>query len=87
MEEASKMRYPLKPSDILSQANIDAGRKNLCMDYMDFVQEINAAFYTGYIMALCKDKEEFSSITIEDRIMGIFLAKVTAEEFYSEEEV
>lgn len=80
------MRYPLKPSDFVSQTDINAGRTNLCVNYMNYVQEINAAFYTGYIMALCKDKEEFSSMTIEKRIMSMILAKATAEKFYSREE-
>lgn len=76
------MKYPLKPSDIASQADIDAGRVNICQNYMDYVHQINAAFYTGYMMAMCKTKEEFDSITAEDRVMCSVLAKLNAEKFY-----
>ena len=76
------MKYPLKPSDVVSQADIDAGRVYLGPHYMDYVREINAAFYTGYMMALCKTKEEFDSLTVEDRAMCCVLAKLNAEKFY-----
>lgn len=80
------MKYPLKPSDIASQADIAAGRVNICQNYMEYVRQINAAFYTGYMMAMCDTKEEFDSITTEDRIMYCALAKLNAAKFYGLDE-
>lgn len=80
------MKYPLKPSDIVSQADIAAGRVNICHNYMDYVHQINAAFNTGYIMAMCDTKEEFDSITTEERILCCALAKLNAAKFYGLDE-
>lgn len=74
-----KYRYPMDYLDVISQAAIDAGRVNLCVSYKDYVHEINAAFYDGFLLALCETQEDFDSITPEVRVKAALLAKGVAE--------
>lgn len=45
----------------------------------EFVEIVNAAFYTGYQLALCESKEELNSLTFMDRIALMCCAKAKAE--------
>lgn len=45
----------------------------------DFVEIVNAAFYTGYQLVLCGSKEEFNSLTFMDRIMLMCCANAKVE--------
>ena len=45
----------------------------------EFVEIVNAAFYTGCLLGLCKSKEEFDRLTSMDRIALMCCAKVKAE--------
>lgn len=78
-------RYPISAADIISQADIDAGRTNLVYFYQDLVHSINAAFYDGFLLAMCETKEDFQNITPEDRIYSCLLAKQTMEAFLPSE--
>ena len=44
----------------------------------EFVEIVNAAFYTGCLLALCKSKEEYDRLTSMDRITLMSCAKVKA---------
>ena len=74
-------RYPITASDVIDQADIDAGRTNLAYPYMDLGHLVNAAFFDGFLLACCESKEDFESITMEDRISACFLAKHMMDEF------
>ena len=73
--------YPITASDVIDQADIDAGRTNLVYPYMDLVHLVNAAFFDGFLLAHCESKEDFESITMEARINVCFLAKQMMDEF------
>lgn len=74
-------RYPITASDVIDQKDIDAGRTNLVYPYMDLVHLVNAAFFNGFLLAQCESKEDFESITTEDRISACFLAKQMMDAF------
>ena len=74
-------RYPITASDVIDQKDIDAGRTNLVYPYMDLVHLVNAAFFNGFLLAMCESKEDFQSITMEDRVNACFLAKQMMDEF------
>lgn len=71
--------YPLNPEEIIKQNDIKDNDSIRIVTY--FVQMINAAFYDGFILALCETKEDFDSITLEDRIEACFLAKSQIEAY------
>lgn len=73
--------YPIAASDVIDKTDIDAGRTNLVYPYMDLVHLVNAAFFDGFLLAHCESKEDFESITTEDRISACFLAKRMMDEF------
>lgn len=74
-------RYPITAADVIDQKDIDAGRTNLSYPYMDLVHLVNAAFFNGFLLAQCESKEDFESITVEDRINACFLAKQMMDAF------
>jgi len=74
-------RYPITASDVIDQKDIDAGRTNLVYPYMDLVHLVNAAFFNGFLLAMCDSKEDFQSITVEDRVHACILAKQMMDEF------
>lgn len=74
-------RYPITASDVIDQKDIDAGRTNLVYPYMDLVHLVNAAFFNGFLLAMCESKEDFQSITMEDRVNACLLAKQMMDEF------
>ena len=74
-------RYPITASDVIDQKDIDAGRTNLVYPYMDLVHLVNAAFFKGFLLAMCESKEDFQSITMEDRVNACLLAKQMMDEF------
>lgn len=78
-------KYPLSASGVIDQKDIDAGRTNLVYPYMDLVHLVNAAFYDGFLLAMCGSKEDFQSITPEIRIEACFLAKQMMEQFLEPE--
>lgn len=78
-------RYPITASGVIDQENIDAGRTNLVYPYMDLVHLVNAAFFDGFLLAMCDSKEDFQSITMEDRIHACFLAKHMMDTFLAPE--
>lgn len=45
----------------------------------EFVEIVNAAFYTGWLLALCNSKEEYYRLTITDRVALMSCAKSKAE--------
>lgn len=67
-------QYPLTPADVISQEDIDAGRVNLVYNYKTVIDMVNLAFYDGFIVGICDEKEAFENITTEERL----LAAVTA---------
>lgn len=80
-KEEIMRHYPIAASDVIDQADIDAGRTNLVYPYMDLVHLVNDAFFDGFLLAHCESKEGFESITVEDRIGACFLAKHMMDEF------
>ena len=74
-------RYPITAADVIDQKDIDAGCTNLAYNYMDLVHMVNAAFFSGFLLAQCESKEDFEGITTEDRVYACLLAKQMMDEF------
>lgn len=76
------MKYPVTAATFVTQEDIDAGRTCIRYDYKELVTAINDAFYTGFLVALCKSKEEWDNLSIIDRMEAAALAKDLAATFY-----
>ena len=57
--------YPLTRADVISQEDVHAGRVHLMYHYHDVTGMVNRAFYDGFIVGICDDKNAFDSITPE----------------------
>lgn len=67
-------QYPLTQADVISQEDLDAGRICLVHKYQDVIDMVNCAFYDGFIVGICDDKEAFNNITPEERAYAAITA-------------
>ncbi len=74
-------KYPLTPDDVIDAKDRAAGRVNLCFNYMDYIHTVNAAFFNGFLVAMCETQEDFDSIDTETRIAALMLATDKLETF------
>lgn len=60
-------QYPLKTEAVISQSDLAAGRTNLVLNYKDYAQRMNAAFYDGFMAAVLETKEEADTLDVPTR--------------------
>lgn len=81
------LNYPLHDSDFgITQEDIAAGRTILAYDYKDLLSMVNAAFYSGFIVAMCESKEEFEGIDPMDRVLMCSAATIKLAELQGRDE-
>lgn len=78
------MRYPVTADQVISPDDLSAGREYIVIHNTAYLREINAASYTGFLMAMCESKAEYEALDVMDRISAISMAIEIAKEFYSE---
>lgn len=64
---SSMKQYPLRVEDVISKEDIAAGRTKFIFSAEEYTQVVNAAFYTGFIVALLETKEEADNLTLKER--------------------
>lgn len=78
------MRYPVTADQMIPSDDLAAGGELIMIHRETYSRELNAAFYTGFLMAMCESKAEYDALDVMDRISAIKLAAETAERFYAE---
>lgn len=71
----------MREDDVINAEDVAKGRVYLGLHYKEHIHAVNQAFYDGFLLACCESKEDFDSITPEDRIAALVVATERLQTF------
>lgn len=66
--------YPIKEEQVLSKEDWEKGYRNIRISCKEYAQDINAAFYEGFLVSMIESKEEAINITPIQRAVAAAMA-------------